>query len=237
MTPVTRRALLGRAGAAAGLVAIAACAPSAVSSPAPPAGSSPAPSTTPALSVGPTFDRLPRWRGFDITEQAPYQTKPLPFDVWDFDFMAEHGFDFARLAVDFRRWTPAPGAFSEAGIAEVDRGIALARDRKIHASLDLHVAPGHFGYLRPSIRTLWEDGAAGDEARRQFADVWRRLARRYNTIPSSELSFGITNEPPNDVTPAQYLRAAEPTIAAIRAEDPARLIIADGTNFGRLPVT
>lgn len=150
--------------------------------------------------------------------------------------MAEHGFDFVRLAVDHRRWTTTPGAISEAGVAEVERAMGWARERRIHVDLDLHAAPGYYDYTRPRVTTLWQDGPAGDDARRQFTEVWRALARRYKGVPSSELSFDLVNEPYDGVTPAAYLRAAEPVVAAIRAEDPSRLIIADGLKWAKTPV-
>ncbi len=82
---------------------------------------------------------------------------------------------------------------------------------------------------------LWNEGASGEEARCQFANRWRMFAARYRGTPSSELSFDLVNEPPN-VTGAQYVRAVAGAITAIREEEPSRLIIADGTNFGRQPV-
>lgn len=157
--------------------------------------------------------------------------KPIPYDVWDFDFMAEHGFDFVRLAVDYRRWTPS----GEAALAEIDRAIAWARERRIYVDLDLHNAPGYDDFSTPRLLTLWQDGDTGDEMRREFAAVWRGVAARYKAIPSSELSFNLINEPP-DITPAAYRRAAGPAIGAIREVDPRRLIICDGIQWGNVPV-
>jgi aryl-phospho-beta-D-glucosidase BglC (GH1 family) len=184
----------------------------------------------------PTAAKLPRWRGFSLIEQAPYLDKPRPYELWDFDFMAEHGFDFVRLAVGHRHFMPTPGVFDERGIAEIDRAIGWSRERKIHVNLDQHAAPGYNAFANPRLTTLWEDGAAGDDARRQFAEVWRALARRYKGIPANELSFNLLNEPYGGATAAQYVRVAEPVVAAIRAEDPARVIIADGLAWARKPV-
>lgn len=245
MKRVSRRALLRDAGTLAGLVALGSCAPSTPAAPlassattaAAPAAAAPVASAPAAALPSPTAERLPRWRGFNLTEQAPFrENKPLPYDQWDFDFMADHGFDFVRLAVDHRRWTRTIGAIDDTGIAEVERAMAWARERNIHVDLDVHAAPGAANYTRPPVTTLWEDGAAGDEARRQFTEIWRALARRYKAVPSSALSFNLLNEPYDKVTPAAYVRVVEPVVAAIRAEDPTRLIIADGIKFGRTPV-
>jgi endoglucanase len=61
------------------------------------------------------------------------------------------------------------------------------------------------------------------------------FAHRYKGIPSSQLSFNLLNEPA-DLAPAVYYRSVAPAVAAIRAEDPRRLIIADGLRWGRQPV-
>lgn len=182
-----------------------------------------------------TWDALPQWRGFSIDPQAPYRQPPLPYDPWDFDFTAEQGFNFVRLPADYRRWTPTPGATDEAPLRQIDQAIALARERKIHANLALFDAPGYDHFSRPMILDLWGASASGEEARRRFADVWRGLAARYKGIPSAELSFNLLNEPP-DISAEAYTRVVEPVVAAIRAEDPGRLLIADGRYWGQKPM-
>ncbi len=120
---------------------------------------------------------------------------------------------------------------------EIDEAIAWARARAIHTNLCLHRAPGYTVATPKESLDLWSDGPGGDEARGQFAGQWRMFAARHRGIPSELLSFNLVNEPPS-ITAEQYLRAAAPAVAAIRAEDPQRLIIADGRSggsFGRVP--
>ena len=57
------------------------------------------------------------------------------------------------------------------------------------------------------------------------------FAARYRSIPSSELSFNLVNEPA-DITAEQYIRVATAAVEVIRREDPERLIIADGASWG-----
>jgi endoglucanase len=54
-------------------------------------------------------------------------------------------------------------------------------------------------------------------------------------VPNKELSFDLLNEPP-DIPAETYVRVIKHLVGAIRAEDPQRLIIADGLRWGRDPV-
>lgn len=183
-----------------------------------------------------TSAQLPRWRGFNLLEKCPNSSAVHnePYHQADLDFMVEFGFNFIRLPLDYRIWTVAPGVYREQPLKELDDCIGWARKRGIHVCLNLHRAPGYW-VGDPGIHDLWDSTPAGEEARRQFASQWRLLASRYRGIPSSEMSFNLVNEPPQ-ITPAQYLRALTPAIAAIRSLDTERLIIADGLAWGALPV-
>jgi endoglucanase len=64
---------------------------------------------------------------------------------------------------------------------------------------------------------------------------WGQLAGRFKGIPSQRLSFDLLNEPP-DIPEDTYVRVVTRLVQAIRAEDPQRLIIADGLRWGSSPV-
>ena len=193
----------------------------------------PAPRALPSSEPTISPQQLPRWRGFNLLEKFTLQDNQR-YQEWDFDFMAEFGFDFARLPCDYRIWTVAPGNYREQPLREIDQAITWARQRSIHVSLNLHRAPGYCVNPPPEPLSLWADNAGGDEARRQFADQWRMFAERYKGIPSSDLSFNLLNEPPN-ISPQTYLRAMTAAIRAIREVDASRLIIADGLNYATQP--
>ncbi len=181
------------------------------------------------------YRKLPRWRGFNLLEKFTLQNDS-PYREWDFDFMAKWGFDFIRLPTDYRIWTIAPGQYREQPLKEIDQAIQWGQKRKIHVNLSLHRAPGYcVNRHPPEALDLWGDGNLGEEARRQFADQWRMFAARYRGIASSDLSFNLVNEPAS-TTGAQYLRAAKLAAEAIREADPERLVIADGSNYGRTVV-
>ncbi len=246
---LTRRqflALLAAGGAAMVLAACGRAAPTPEPAPAFPATSyelirpdidplPPQPTPMPADVFKPaSYARLPRWRGFNLLEKFTLAGN-RPFSEWDFDTIAEWGFDFVRLPADYRIWTVKPGEYREQPLREIDQAIAWGRSRGIHVCLNLHRAPGYCVNPPKESLDLWANDAGGEQARQQFAAQWRMLAGRYRGIPGAQLSFNLVNEP-GDITGTQYLRAAVPAVVAIREQDPGRLIIADGSYWGRRPV-
>lgn len=245
---ITRRHFLALLAAGGSAAILSACFPHAATptptpqptqTPLPIRTPSPIPSPTPkSLGVPPpaTYAQLPRWRGFNLIEKSPtasYVTDS-PYKEWDLDFMAEWGFNFIRLPLDYLIWTISPGVYRDQPLKEIDQCIGWARARGIHVNLNLHRVPGYW-VSGDGAQDLWALSAAGDEARKQFAAQWQMLAARYRGIPPSELSFNLLNEPPT-ITPAQYLKALVPAIEAIRKIDPVRLIIADGLDYALKPV-
>ena len=185
-------------------------------------------------SQGPDHSRLPRWRGFNLLEKFTLAGN-APYRESDFELTARWGFDFIRLPCDYRCWTAAPGSYREPVLQEVDRALGWARSRRVHLNLCLHRAPGYCVNPPKEPLDLWADGEGGEEARRQFAAQWAMLAARYKGVPSSALSFDLVNEPAN-VSAEAYARAVRAAVSAIRREDPARLVVADGLQYGTVPV-
>jgi endoglucanase len=103
--------------------------------------------------------------------------------------------------------------------------------------VNLVAAPGYYvGDVMappnpPQKLNLWTD----EEAQKQFDFQWSTLARRYRSIPSKQLSFNLVNEPAK-IAADVYCRVVRRVVAAIRHEDPNRLIIADGLQFATNPV-
>lgn len=177
---------------------------------------------------------LPRWRGFNLLDKFIFGHDGA-YQEWDFDFCAEFGFDFVRLPTDYRCWTVSPGVYREAVLKELDQAIAMGRARGVHVNLNLHRAPGYCVNPPLELLNLWSPGPDGEEARRQFAAQWGMFAERYRGIPNRELSFDLVNEP-SQTNAAGYLPAVRAAVEAIRAADPGRLIVADGLEYGNLPV-
>ncbi len=187
-----------------------------------------------ATSPQPTAARLPRWRGFNLMQKfiARKEGNP-PFPESDFSLIAEWGFDFARLPLSYHCWaTPAePTTFREAELKHLDDAVKFGTRHKVHVNLNLHRAPGYCVNPPGEPLNLWRDAKALDAC----AFQWAHFAKRFKGVPNEQVSFDLINEPAN-VSEADYARVVRHLVQAIRAEDPQRLIIADGLQWGRDPV-
>lgn len=190
----------------------------------------------------PSATKLPRWRGFNLLEKFIARHENVAFREQDFAWMAEWGFNFARLPMSYRCWsTPERWReLKEPVLREIDQAVEYGRKHGVHVSLNFHRAPGYsVDRAEEEPLNLWTDA----EALEACAYHWQHFARRYRDIPNSALSFDLVNEPAmksfarNELLDGPtYLRVARVLVDAIRAESPHRLIIADGLLWGRIPV-
>ena len=180
----------------------------------------------------PSVSKLPRWRGFNLTEMIDARHK-RPFHEDDFSTLSEWGFDFVRLPMSYLCWTdPADWlSIQEEPLKEVDRAIELGRQHRVHVNLNLHRAPGYCVNEQKEPLDLWTD----DNALEACALHWAHLAKRYKGIASTRVSFDLLNEP-SDIPEERYVKVVRRLVQAIRAEDAERLIVADGLKWGNVPV-
>src|SRR5664280_45077 len=177
---------------------------------------------------------LPRWRGFNLLAKFIAEPKGNPpFQEEDFALLTEWGFDFARLPLSYLCWTEPNDWFKlrEKELKDIDDAVELGRKHHIHITLNFHRAPGYCCNPPKEPLDLWTDDKALDAC----AWHWAHFARRYKGVPNDRLSFNLVNEPAN-VTEKKYVRVAKRLVQEIRAEDPQRLIISDGLDYGRVPV-
>ncbi len=145
---------------------------------------------------------IPRRRGFNVQGRFPAPgvalSKPA-FEEWDFQALAEWGFDFVRLPLSYWDWGSPDDwdRFDEQRLAEIDRVVELCGRLGIHVNLCLHRIPGYCVNDRHLERAdLFGDEAAGARAALDAAvHHWRTLARRYASRSNRELSFDLLNEP------------------------------------------
>jgi len=171
--------------------------------------------------------KLPPWRGFNLLNKFNGQNDP--FAERDFEWLAELGFNFVRLPMDYRDWI-ADGdwtSFRESTLKEIDHAVDLGIRHGIHVCLNFHRAPGYTVATPAEQKSLWSD----DEALRVCGLHWGRFAGRYKGIPNRQLSFDLFNEPPK-LEPQTYRRVVGSVCDAIRQQDPGRLIICDGREWG-----
>jgi len=176
--------------------------------------------------------RLPRWRGFNLLEKFTAE-RHAPFREPDFEWIAEWGFDFVRLPLSYRCWTDASDwlQLKESALKEIDQAVEFGRQHGIHVNINFHRAPGYCVNPPKEPLDLWSDPKALEAC----AHHWAHFARRYKGIPNSQVSFDLLNEPAA-IPEATYETVVRALVKAIRAEDPERLIIADGLRWGRDPV-
>lgn len=181
----------------------------------------------------PTAERLPLWRGFNLTEMFNV-TWPGSgaFREEDFRMIADLGFNFVRLPLDYRFWI-VNGDWEhirEDAFLPLDQAVEFGRRYGIHVCMNFHRAPGYTVAPPPEPVCLWDN----KEALRVCAQHWRFFARRYKDIPNEDLSFNLLNEP-GDIDGAAYAAVVKALVDAIHEEDPDRLVIADGLKWGTRP--
>jgi len=175
---------------------------------------------------------LPRWRGFNLLEKFNAGSNK-PFVEDDFRGMAEWGFDFVRLPMDYRCWTDPndPHKLDDKVLTEIDQAVEFGKRHGVHVSLNLHRAPGYTVAKPPEKLDLW----TSEEAQELFDFQWSQFAKRYQGTPSKQLSFNLVNEP-SRIPVDKYAKVVRRVVGAIRAGDPKRLVIADGLSWGSDPV-
>ena len=180
---------------------------------------------------------LPRWRGFNLLELFWANTKE-DFNEDHFKWMADWGFDFVRLPMNYRLWTVGDDVYriDESTLEIVDRAIDLGDRYNLHICLSFHNAPGYSVNPQEQPFNLWKDEAALNA----FCWHWMLFTKRYKRIPSEKLSFNLVNEPPvpsDDImTLEDHDRVIQAAVASIHEIDPKRQIIIDALSKGNEPV-
>jgi len=171
---------------------------------------------------------LGQWHGFNLLEKFT-RDRNAPFVERDFQWMANWGFTFVRLPMDYRCWIEDddPMKLKESALTEVDQAVAFGKQYGIHVNLNFHRAPGYTVARPPEPLDLWTD----EQAQAICEFHWRHFAQRYKGIPSQQVSFNLFNEP-GAVDPAAHERVVRRMVGAIREQDPQRLIIVDGLRWG-----
>ncbi|MGQ9822869.1 MAG: glycoside hydrolase family 5 protein [Thermogutta sp.] len=197
--------------------------------------------------------RVPRWRGFNLldffqafwrpAENGRPKIEAVPEEdcVW----IAEFGFDFVRLPMDYWLWIDSDWPTSkklrpddvfkirESTLELIDQSVERCRKHGLHIQLNFHRAPGYcINDPEREPFVLWKD----ELAQRAFVSHWEMFAKRYRGIPNEVLSFNLVNEAPGPregyMTADDYCRIMKQAVDAIRAVSPDRLIFADGLSVG-----
>jgi len=203
----------------------------------------------------PAKNLLPRWKGFNLLDYfspSPGRNQDASRTTEDdLRWMTDWGFDFVRLPIAYPRYLSFDRSkqitkddfykIDEKVVGEIEQLVYLAQKHNLHASVNLHRAPGYCinaGFYEPF--NLWKDKEAQDA----FNFHWGMWAKRFKNISRDKISFDLLNEPAfredmNDqfskssALPGElYRKVAEGAVKAIRAENVNHLVIADGNNVG-----
>ncbi len=179
-----------------------------------------------------SFAKLPRWRGFNLLEKFHYDWSNTSFVKTDLEWIAELGFNFVRLPMDYRCWTERTDwtKMKEPVLQEIDKAIQWCNEFGIHVCLNFHRAPGYTVASPPEPVSLWTD----ETAQKVCAWHWRQFAKRYKGISNRNLSFNLLNEPAG-VSAEVHRQVVERIVSEIRTEDENRLTICDGREWGNTP--
>ena len=142
----------------------------------------------------------------------------FPSDA-EFAWAQKKGFAFVRLPFMWERLQPAlEKDFDAEHLGLLVATVERARAKKLAVVLDVH------NYGR------WRGGPVGGDIvpDRAFADLWRRLARKFGG--QADVAFGLMNEP-HDMPAAAWAKSAQAAIDAIRATGACNLVLVPGVNW------
>jgi len=183
--------------------------------------------------------KIPRRRGFNLTELTGGR-RHQRFRERDFAWMAEWGFDFARLPLSYWAWSSVKNwqEIDEPALAPIDQAIEWGRQYGVHVNLNFHRIPGYCvnGRELEPEKLFDSPRASLEKALAAAVRHWQVFARRYRGIPNERLSFDLFNEPPFMADQTRYEEIVRTLVTAIREIDPDRLIVADGADIGQTPV-
>jgi aryl-phospho-beta-D-glucosidase BglC (GH1 family) len=197
---------------------------------------------------------IPKWKGFNLLDffsPDPSNARPQTQEE-HLKWMADWGFDFVRIPMAYPSYVKFDRdqditikrvrKFDRKATDRVENLVYLAHKHGLHASINLHRAPGfcvNAGFNEPY--NLWKDEQAMDD----FCHHWKFWAKRFKNISRDKISFDLLNEPclredmndqhskrsaiPGELYRKMALRASE----IIRKQNPDHLVIADGNNVGR----
>jgi len=183
--------------------------------------------------------KIPYWRGFNLTELTGGE-RGQKFLESDFAWMAEWGFNFARLPLNYWAWSSTKdwNVIDESALAPVDQAIAWGKQYGIHINLCLHRIPGYCVNRRELEPYRLFDSTPDAMAKALEAAVlhWQVFAKRYKDVSPEHLSFDLLNEPPFMTDQSHYEKVIRALVRVIRESNLDRLIVVDGADIGQTPV-
>ena len=151
----------------------------------------------------------------------------------DLRYIASIGYDHVRLPIDEKEIWNEDGSFNEAALSFLHSGIQWALKYDLSVIVDMHVIRSHHfnAANEGGTNTLWVDPAEQEK----FIDLWRALMSEIGKYPTDKVAYEIMNEPVAE-DPEDWNRLVAKSVAAIRAEEPNRVVVI-GSNLWQIPQT
>ena len=176
-----------------------------------------------------TQAKLPsEWKGAGLSnsKNTGTGTDCTDFRETDIKFLADNGFNFARVFFDFSTLRfpdyPSDGRLvNENELRDLDQLIAWGMKYGVHIQLSMCFFQDEGGNSKA-------DGsiAANDPQWAITKDYWTMLARRYAGIPSKYLTFDLCNEIEPDPEGLSYAKSKlKDMVASIHAADSSRVLL------------
>ena len=181
-----------------------------------------------------TPKHLPRWRGFNLLDKFMVDQQK-PFEERDFADIAELGFDFVRLPLDYRCWTDrdSPKKLKEPVLKEIDQAVELGRKHGVHVQINFHRAPGYTVASPPEPKSLWTDPEILDVCAAPLGELRGALSGHAEQPASASTR---STSPTTRSSRRTTARVVERIAAAIRASAiRKRLIVCDGRAWATVP--
>ena len=135
------------------------------------------------------------------------------------DYYLDKGMNTFRIGFKWERLQPAAnGELTPAYADQLDALVSHATSRGGHVILNPHNFARYYG----------ETVGSADVPNAVFADLWRRLARKYGN--NGRVLFNLVNEP-HTMPTEQWVSAANAAIAAIRDEKAGNVVIVPGNSW------
>lgn len=173
-----------------------------------------------------TQSKLPdEWNGAGIIDLKISASSYNKFRKADFHFLADNGFNFARVGLDFNTlrfpdYAEDPRSVNIHELEELDEMIAWGIENGVHVQLVAFWCMDQEG--NSTAENHLPEGSAEWAL---WRDYWAMLARRYADIPSKYLSFELSNESiPKEYQYDTAQKEIADTVAVLREISPDRVL-------------
>ena len=126
-----------------------------------------------------TPKKLPRWRGFNLFNKLTADSQK-PFEERDFADIAELGFDFVRLPLDYRCWTePARPSDLKEPVPQGDRpGRRIRQEARRYTFRSISTGPLDITVAKPAEpKSIWSDPDDPGKCAHAVVSLRRTLSR------------------------------------------------------------